>query len=152
MIRFRITSGLPLYELWVREGWGVFGYLDVGMPSWLYGVLAGVTGAIAAATTTLLTRLRGRTTLMLIAYLAVAGLSLLVLLHISDYRSIIAGRGQLVQGRYLLPVIGIAGLAVALLVARTPARWRAVACGLTLAGLVVLQLIGLASVATRYFT
>jgi hypothetical protein len=152
MTPFRTTPDLPVYDLWVREGWGIFGYLDVGMPSWVYGVLTAVSALMAAAGVALLTRVRGRLAWALIGYLAIAGLSLLVLLHVSDYRSIIAGRGQLIQGRYLLPAAGLAGLATALVVTRLPPRLRGSACAVLLAGLALLQLLALSGVATRYYT
>jgi hypothetical protein len=151
MTQLKTTPGLHLYEIWVREGWGVFGYLDVAMPSWLYGVLAGVSAVITAAGLALLARVRRRLSWIRIAYLALAGLSLMLLLHVSDYRSIIAGRGQLVQGRYLLPVISLAGLAAALVIGRLSPRWRGPACGALLAGLMLVQLLALSTVATRYY-
>ena len=38
----RVTSGLPVYDIWLRQGWGVFGWLELWMPEAVYVLLAGV--------------------------------------------------------------------------------------------------------------
>ena len=48
-IRERVTPGLSVYDVWIREGWGTFGWLDVSMTRWVYHVLAGVTALVAVA-------------------------------------------------------------------------------------------------------
>ena len=58
-----------------------------------------------------------------------------MLLHITEYRALIIGEGQFLQGRYLLPVVGLLGLAIALIVSRIPLKARALVCALTLVAL-----------------
>jgi 4-amino-4-deoxy-L-arabinose transferase-like glycosyltransferase len=149
---FRTTTGLPLYDIWLRQGWGVFGWLEIGMPSWVYAVLTAATALVGVASAALIARFRDRLQLALVAFFGLALLGLLFGLHLTDYRSIIAGEGPLLQGRYLLPVVGLFGLGVALTVSRLPQRWRGPACGVVVAGLLLLQVLALATVAQRYYT
>jgi hypothetical protein len=87
----------------------------------------------------------------MLAFFALVLVALLGLLHITEYRSIIAGKGPILQGRYLLPVIGLLGLAVGLIVARIPVRARPSACAVVLAGLLAWQAISLVSVIRAYY-
>ena len=131
---------------------GVFGWLSVKMPEFVYRLLAFVSTAIAVPAVVLVARIRGRVALGLLAFYSVALLSLLALIHLVDYRSLIAhGAGPVVQGRYLLPLMPLFGLAVSLILIRLPARWRGQACAAVVAGLIVLQVLSLATVAQAYY-
>jgi 4-amino-4-deoxy-L-arabinose transferase-like glycosyltransferase len=147
-----LSLPLPVYYFWIREGWGVFGWLDVVMPAWVYGVLVAISALIVFPALALLARFRDRLRLELADFFALALVALLGLLHVSDYRSIIAGDGPLVQGRYLLPLVALLGLAVGLLLSRLPARWRPAAGGIVLAALLVLQVLALGTIARTYYT
>jgi hypothetical protein len=142
---------VPLYGVWIKEGWGVFGWLDVSMPDWLYGILAAITGAIAVGTLALLVRLRSRKALAMLSFLTVALGVMLAGLHWEGYRSYISGQGPLLQGRYLLPLIGIFGLAVGLLVKRLGTPRGAYACALLVPALLALQCVALGSIVRSYF-
>ena len=148
---FRTTPQLPLYDVWVRQVTGVFGWLDVYLPLWVYKVAAAVGGLIAIAGVALLVRLRDRRHLALLAFFALAVLSLLGLLHITEYRAVIAGYHTFLQGRYLLPVVGVMGLAVSLIVNAVPRQLRAPACGLVLTTLLSLQVISLVALLEAYY-
>ena len=152
MTPFRATSGLPVYDTWIRQGWGMFGWLEVAMPSWLYGVLAGACGFVAVASAAIVARFRDRIRWSLVAFFALAVAALLFGLHLTEYRSIIYEHGPLLQGRYILPLSGLFGLAVALILTRLPARWRAPVCGVVLAAMLLVQVLALATVAQRYYT
>ncbi len=149
---FRTTPGLPVYDMWIREGWGVFGWLEIAMPPWLYMILAGFTAIVAVWSAALIAKMRDRLRLSLLAFFALALIALLFGLHLTEYRSLIDGQGALLQGRYLLPLVGLFGLAVALIVTRIRARWRPPVCGAVLAGLLLLQVLALATVTQRYYT
>jgi 4-amino-4-deoxy-L-arabinose transferase-like glycosyltransferase len=149
---FRVTVDLPLYDVWIGEGWAAFGWLDVGMASWLYPVFAGVTAVFAVAGAAVLARFRDRLRLELVAYFALTSVSLLAGLHLTEYRSLIAGDGPVLQGRYVLPLIGLFGLAPALVMTRLPVRVRGAACASLVAALMVLQVLALATVARAYYT
>jgi hypothetical protein len=149
---FPESSMLPLDYYWIREGWATFGWEDVTLPAWAYTVLIYVSAAVAVSVVALVARFRDRLRWQLVGFLALALAALLGLLHVSDYRSIIAGGGPLVQGRYLLPVVALLGLAFGLLVTRVPARWRAPAAGAVLALVLLLQVLALGTIARTYYT
>lgn len=145
------TSGLAIYDVWLRQGWGTFGWLDVTLPAWLYPLLTAVSAIVLVPAAVLLTVIRRWRRSALIAFLGVALMALLAGLHVTDYRSLVAQQGPILQGRYLLPAIALLGLAAGLIVRRLPDRARAAACGLMLAGLLVLQVISLATVLQAYY-
>ncbi len=148
---FRTTPQLPVYDVWGHQVTGVFGWLDVFQPHWMYPTAAVIAGGLAIADIALLVRLRERRPWELLGFLALGLVALLGLLHITEYRVLISGGGPFLQGRYLLPVVGIAGLAVALVVSRVPLRLRAPACGLTLTLLLAAQAISLAAIVQAYY-
>ena len=98
-----------------------------------------------------LAQLRQRRQLALLSFYALTMIALLGLLHITDYRSIVAGQGPILQGRYLLPIVGLLGLAVGLVVAKLPIRWRASASGLSLTGLLVFQTVSLVALLEAFY-
>jgi 4-amino-4-deoxy-L-arabinose transferase-like glycosyltransferase len=148
---FRITSDLPAYDLWLRQGTGVFGWLDVYLPGWLYQAAAVTAAGLAVLTVGLLSRLRRPVDLLLLAFFGLTLLALLVLLHVVEYRTLIIGGGPFLQGRYLLPVVSLLGLAVGLVVARIPFGFRPAACALVLTTLLAVQVISLSTVAHAYY-
>lgn len=141
----------PVYLTWLRSGWAEFGWLDVSLPSGAYKLLAAFTAGVTVLALVHVVRLRGRLRLELLAFFAVALLSLLTLLHVTDYRSILAGQGRLLQGRYLLPASGLFGLSLALILTRLPRRWQAPAGALLIVSGLALQLLSLAVVARSYY-
>lgn len=147
----RTTPDLPVYDIWVRQLTGVFGWLDVYLPVWMYRVAAVSAAALGLGCIGLLTRLRERRHLALLAFFALTLLALLVVLHVTEYRALIAGGGQFMQGRYLLPVVSLFGLAVGLVIARVPARIRPSACALALTVLLVMQVISLSTELHAYY-
>jgi 4-amino-4-deoxy-L-arabinose transferase-like glycosyltransferase len=152
MIQNRVTAGLSVYNIWLRQGWGTFGWLEVAMPSTVYTLLAGFMSVVAIASAVIVATFRDRLRWSLVALFAVALVALLFGLHLTEYRALIAGQGPILQGRYLLPVLGLFGLAVALVVGRLPASWRAPTCGVLIAGMLLLQLVALSTVGARYYT
>ena len=148
----RLTPGLPVYDVWLREGWGVFGWLEVRMPETVYAVLGAFMSVVAIASAAIIASFRDRLRWELIGFFAVALVALLFGLHLTEYRSLIASQGPILQGRYLLPVLGLFGLAVALVVGRLPAPWRAPVCGVLIAGMLLLQIVALGTLGARYYT
>ncbi|MHB8690865.1 MAG: DUF2142 domain-containing protein [Solirubrobacteraceae bacterium] len=148
----RQLSGLPLWNLWIRQGWGVFGWVDVYMTGWVYVVLAVVTGAVAIGAVAIVVRACDALRLSLVAFFAVAVLSLLAVVHVIEYEFLTTGQGAFIQGRYLLPIVSLFGLAVALVVSRLPARARGPAVAVVMVGLLALQVLALATVARTYYT
>ncbi len=148
----RTTPGLSVYNVWLKGAWGTFGWLEFGMPTWVYTVLGGVTAAVGLISAGIVATLRGAVRWELFLFFALAFLALVFGLHLTDYRSIIRMQGAILQGRYLLPVLALFGLAVALIVSRVPVRWRGALCGLIVIGMLALQVIAMAAVAGRYYT
>jgi hypothetical protein len=148
----RVTSRLSVYYIWLREGWGVFGWLEVAMPGWVYALATAFMSVVAIASAAIVATFRDRLRWGLIGFFAVALVALLVGLHLTEYRALIASQGPILQGRYLLPVLGLFGLAVALVVGRLPASWRAPVCGVLIAAMLLLQIVALSSVGARYYT
>ncbi|HEX4011426.1 MAG TPA: DUF2142 domain-containing protein [Solirubrobacteraceae bacterium] len=147
----RTTPGLPAYDIWLRQGAGTFGWLDVTLPGWMYHAAAWLAGVIAVAGIALVTRLRNRRHLALLGFFALTLIALLGLLHITEYRALLLGEGQFLQGRYLLPVVGLLGLAFGLIVARIPGRARIWVCSLTITALLAVQVISLATIVQAYY-
>jgi hypothetical protein len=152
LARERVTPGLSVYNVWVRESWGVFGWLDVAMPSWVYTVVGSFTAMIAALSAAILSSFRDRLRWQLVGFFGLALAALLVGLHLTEYRSLINHQGPFLQGRYLLPVVGLFGLAVALVLGRLPRRWQGPACATLVPAMLLLQVLALATVARTYYT
>jgi hypothetical protein len=141
----------PFYIYWIHQGTAAFGWLVVMLPAWVYTAATVIWATLSVATLGLLTRLRGSRSLMLLAFYALTLIGLLGLLHITEFRSIISGGGQFMQGRYIYPLIGLFGLAVALIITRVPRAWRAPVCGLVLIGLFTMQALSLATVLHAWY-
>jgi 4-amino-4-deoxy-L-arabinose transferase-like glycosyltransferase len=152
MSRFRWTPGLGVWDVWIVEGLiGRFGWLTVFLPEWIYAATAVIFGAFGLAALWFVAKLRNRTALWLLGFLAIALIALVGGLHWIDYRAVINGQGPLLQGRYLLPVIGLFGLAVGLVVSRLPEPFRPVACGAVLLLLLSLQALSMSAVIKAFY-
>jgi 4-amino-4-deoxy-L-arabinose transferase-like glycosyltransferase len=151
MTPFRVTPQLPLYDIWVRQLTGVFGWLDVSLPAWMYPVSATLAAGVTVTAIGILTRVRGRGHLPLLAFFSLTAVALLGVLHITEYRVLIAGQGEFLQGRYLLPIVGLLGLLVAVIVVRVPRTVRPAIGGLILVVLLAAQVLSLATIAQGYY-
>jgi len=148
---FPALGGLPAYEVWVKTGWGAFGWFETRLPEPVYVVLALLTLVVALAAIAALLRARHRLDPAVAILLAVAPLSVLFVLHLVEAYSITVGQGAITQGRYLLPLAPLGGLGVgAALTLLRPGR-RPLAVGGLLGLLLALQLLSLAVVADRFY-
>jgi 4-amino-4-deoxy-L-arabinose transferase-like glycosyltransferase len=145
---FPQDAGPRFFSVWLQGGWARFGWLEVRFGDPVYWVLGAVTAAVAAGAALALWRTRARLDLAVGLLLALVAGSLLAGLHWSEYRISVTGFNQ---GRYLLPLIGIAGLAVAQALTLLPAHRRAAGAAVVLAGLFALQIFSLALVAERFY-
>ena len=152
MTTFHESNGLAVDSVWLRQGWATFGWLDVRLSDWIYQLLGALTAGFALLAAAFLVTMRWAGRRMLMIFFTVAGIALLFGLHLTDYRSIIAAEGPLLQGRYLLPIVGLFGLVVSLALVRLPRRWRGPGAGAVLAALLVLQILALATVTQAYYT
>ena len=142
-----------VYDSWLKTGWGAFGWLEVRFPEWTYSLIAIFSALVILGGVTALARanLRRRVDPVLVAFLFLAGLGLMLVLHWADYTFITVQRHPVEQGRYVLPLIGIGGLALAGGVTLLARRWRASAVGVVLALLVTLQIASIGLTMGRYF-
>ena len=125
MTPFRVTPQLPLYDVWVRQVTGVFGWLDVALPAWMYPVSTALAAGVTVTAVALLTRVRGRRHLPVCAFFALTAIALLGVLHITEYRVLIAGQAA--------PLPRLLGLLVGVIVLRAPRAVRPAIGGSTLA-------------------
>jgi hypothetical protein len=151
MHSFRLVAGTPAVTVWVKEGAGDFGWLDVPLPSWMLELAEALVGVLTLASIWLLARLRGTWRLGLLAVDLLALISLLVLLHVTEYRQTLGGGGAFLQGRYILPVVSLLGLAVGLILTRLPRPARGPAMALVFVGLLAGQALSLATVLHAYY-
>jgi hypothetical protein len=150
--RFHPIAGLGVYDVWLKQGWATFGWGEVQLPPWVYALLGAATAFVGVAGVSLALAGRAVRRLPLLGFFALVLLGLLFGLHLTEYRAVIGGQGALLQGRYLLPVVGLFGLTVALIVVRIPRRWRGMTAGAIVAALLLLQVLSLATVAKVYYT
>lgn len=148
---FRTTPDLPVVDIWMHEITGVFGWADVYLAPWVYTLTGWIAVILGMSTVALLARRHRPGAAALLAFFALCVLALLGLLHITEYRVLIGGGGQFLQGRYLLPIVSLLGLVVGLVAGRLPARLRAPGGALVLAGLLAFQCLSLATVVKAYY-
>ncbi|HET6448700.1 MAG TPA: DUF2142 domain-containing protein [Conexibacter sp.] len=147
-------GGYPAYRIWVMQGWGAFGWLEVRFPEPAYKAFAAITAAIAVAAVGRLVHAWRRTERIDAAvplFLAAVVLALLIGLHWTDYHHVRSGAGRFMQGRYLFPLIPLGGVAVAGALCWLRGAGRQLAAGVALGGLVTLQLLSLGLVAVRFY-
>jgi hypothetical protein len=139
-----------VFDIWIRGVWGAFGWTEVTFPPEVYAVLALFTAGVIATAALVLWRTRRSADLAVGGFLLVTVVSLLAGLHWSEYRLLESGQGNFNQGRYLLPLVGIAGLVLAnALRALAPAR-RVLGASAALGGLFILQAFSLGLVLERF--
>jgi hypothetical protein len=142
---------LPADYIWLQGLWGAFGWLEVTFPPITYDVLVGLSIIVAVAAGVSLWRTRRATDWAVAAFLALVTLTLLAGLHWTEFRQISRGGGPLNQGRYLLPLVGIAGLVLAQALRMLSGRLRAYGVAAVLGGLMVLQLAALGLMLDRFY-
>jgi 4-amino-4-deoxy-L-arabinose transferase-like glycosyltransferase len=87
----------------------------------------------------------------LLWFLCSAVFGLLLLLHAADYLVFARDHAWFMEGRYLLPIVGVFGLGVALILSSVPEGVRKMLVGLTLAALLGFQGVSLAAVLHAYY-
>ncbi|MDA0185154.1 DUF2142 domain-containing protein [Solirubrobacter phytolaccae] len=146
-----VAHTIPVYDIWFKGVWGSFGWTEVLFRNRIYLLLLLVTVAVVVLAAIELWKTRAGSDWAIGAFLALAAVALLGGLHWSEYNLLTGGASNFNQGRYLLPLAGIAGLVLAFAVRRlSPAR-RSIAVGVVLGGLMVLQLASLSLVLTRFY-
>ncbi len=142
---------LPAYDIWIKTGWGAFGWLEVRFPNPVYVLLAVVTVGLIAGGLWAAFRNRPRLDLAVAAFLGLAVVCLLAGLHWIEWRQLNANAITFNQGRYLLPLLPVLGACAAGAFGLLPSRLRAPAVGVLVGGLFVLELFALAINAGRFY-
>lgn len=146
-----LGNTLPAYDIWLKGVWGSFGWLEVRFPSPLYLGLTALTLAFAVLAGITLWRTRRTIDWLVAAFVLTISVVLFIGLHWTEYQQIHAGAGPINQGRYLLPLVGVAGLVVAQGLRRFAPRHRVYAVGTVVGGLMGLQFVALGLLLERYF-
>lgn len=144
-------GGTPANQIFVKQIWGAFGWLEVRFPDGFYRVFLWITVALLVAAVARLVATWRRINPIVAIFLALTALALLAGLHWTDFHQLTGGRGSFMQGRYLFPIVALGGLAVAQAVSWLRGGGRAAAVGVALGGLLVLQFASLALVAARFY-
>jgi hypothetical protein len=149
--RFPNAEELPLYEIFVKQAWGAFGWLEVMYAEPVYAVLTALTAVVLVAAGVALWRTRRSVDLAIAAFFVLVAVTLLAGLHWTEYHYVLGGNVNFMQGRYLFPLIGLGALILAKALTLVPTGWRATVVAAGIGLLVVLQLYGLGLALQRYY-
>lgn len=138
------------YDVWVRSGWGNFGWSELLLPAGVYLAIAVTCVAIFAGAAVALLRRRFVLTADVAAFLGTAAAALVLGLHWGEYNQFVSQGLSLLQGRYLLPLLPIGGLAAVAALSNLGPRWRGAGAGALIAALWGLQVFELGVVVGRF--
>jgi hypothetical protein len=144
-------DGLAVYSVWLKTGWGAFGWLEVRYASPVYTVLTAITIGVAIVALAGLWKARRTVDRAVVLFFAVVGAVLLVGLHWTEYRLLRSGAGPFNVGRYLFPMVGLGGLAVAQTVRTLRPALRPAGVATVLSGLLLLNGYALALMVERFY-
>lgn len=147
-------EGYGFRQVWVETFFARFGSLDTQFRTGIYDLLQLlVVGGLLAFYTAAVVRWRWIVAhWQMVLTLAVTPAAMLTALHLAAYRQLTnASMDPLLQGRYLLPCVGLVGLAAAALCASLPRRAGAALAGSLLAIGVLLSLGGLGISVVRFY-
>jgi 4-amino-4-deoxy-L-arabinose transferase-like glycosyltransferase len=146
-----VAHTIPVYDIWLKGIWGSFGWTEIVFRNRVYVLIAALTVVVVIAAAVELWRTRAGADKAVGAFLALTTLALLVGVHWSEYNLLTGGASNFNQGRYLLPLAGVAGIVLALAVRRLAPARRPLAVAAVLGGLLMLQLLSLALVLQRFY-
>jgi hypothetical protein len=142
--------GYSLFQVWIKQCWAAFGWLEVRFSDGVYRVLAILTAGAAAGALAALWRARRRLDWAVVAFLGVTALVLLAGLHWTDYRFIKGGHA-FIQGRYIFPVLPILATGLAAAVGLAGTRVRRPLAGGVLAFLFAFHVACIGLVVERFY-
>ena len=139
------------YDVWIRSGWGNFGWAELLLPEGAYAAIAAAVVLIFGAAAGAVVRRRFCLDAPTWAWFAaVAGL-LVLGLHWGEYNQFLNIGVSLLQGRYLLPLLPLGGLAAVAALSNLPRARRALPAAGLLVGLFALQVFSLGIVIGRFY-
>jgi 4-amino-4-deoxy-L-arabinose transferase-like glycosyltransferase len=149
----RVGPSYGYHQVFIESFFGRFASLEVAYPAGVYALIqlacfAGLAGVVAAiATRWQAVRARWAE----LAVLAALAVSMIGLLHLASYRSLVGSSDPLITGRYLLPLITVFGLTVAFVLTSVKQRLSAVLGTLAVTSLLALNLTGLMLTFARFY-
>jgi hypothetical protein len=149
----RIGPPYGYHQVFIETFFGRFASLEVLYPPGVYALIQVaaffglITLAWALATRWHAVRARWG---QLVVLIAIAG-SMIALLHLASYRSLVGSSDPLITGRYVLPLATVFGLTVAFVLTSLPRRVGAVLGTLVVTSLLALNLVGLMLTFTRFY-
>lgn len=146
-----VPMTLPIYDVLLEGSWARFGWLEVRFPEGVYIVLALATVLVSVAAIVSLWRARARLDRGVLAFFALAAVTLMAGLHWQEYQLVLGGSGPIMQGRYILPLVALAGLVVAAAVRLVPPARRLAVTGLLVGGLFALSAFSLGLTLERFY-
>jgi 4-amino-4-deoxy-L-arabinose transferase-like glycosyltransferase len=153
LMDLRIGPDYGYRQVFIESFFGRFATLEVGYPGEVYTLIQAACAIGLAGLVALVLRrwpeIRARWAE--IVALGAITVSMVGLLHLASYRSLVGTMDPLITGRYLLPVVVAFGLAVAFVVGSLRARASAIAGALVLSSLLALNLAGLMLTLTRFY-
>jgi 4-amino-4-deoxy-L-arabinose transferase-like glycosyltransferase len=142
------------YEQMYIEGFfGRFGSLEVAYPALIYLLiqLAAAAGIVGLAAAVVHRRGAVRARWPEVTALAAIAISMIGLLHLASYRSLVGTGDPLITGRYLLPLVPVFGLTVAFVLTSLRPSASAVLGTFVLTSLLALNLGGLMLTFARFY-
>jgi hypothetical protein len=145
MMPARLGPSYGFRQVAIESFFGRFATLEIAYPAGLYSLIkiacvVGL-GGLVAAVATRWSAVRARWAE--VAALAAIAVSMIGLLHLASYRSLVGSNDPLITGRYVLPLVAVFGLTVAFVISSARPRTRAVLGTLVLSSLLALNLGGL---------
>ncbi len=140
-----------LYDVWLKESVGAFGWLEVRWPPNVYRAAALLSLLVIGLFFLAVHRRRRTLDRTVLIFFAGSVFTVMAGLHWNEYK-LAEEHGALInQGRYLFPMVGLAGLVCAGALTVVAPRRRPLALATFLAALAVLELFSLGNVAARFY-
>jgi Predicted membrane protein (DUF2142) len=141
-------------EVFIQGFWSDYAHLEIVLPSTAVDLLqvSSIALLIALYTLAVMRRETFREWWDTAALLLVAGVSMILLVHLVSYRNLLGDpHDPLYAGRYLLPLISVFAIGVTVFVAALPRRIVPVAAGLTIGVSIALVLSGIGMSLVRFY-
>ncbi|MGN6187702.1 MAG: DUF2142 domain-containing protein [Conexibacter sp.] len=140
-------------QLYIETFFGAFGWLEVRYPQRIYTLIQlAAAGGLIALYTAVVVRARELWAQRHVAIgVAAIALSLIALLHLVSYLSLLGSADPLIVGRYLMPLVGVFALAVTFVATSLPRRLGPLLAAVLLGAAVALDLGGLGMVVIRFY-
>jgi Predicted membrane protein (DUF2142) len=148
------VAGYGFNEVYIQSFYSGFSWLEIEYPRFAIDLLHVATMLLLLGLYTVAVRRLDavKRSWPTTAFLLVTGLSMVALLHLSSYTTMLTNPGDpLLTGRYLFPLLSLLAIGVTVVVTALPRRISAFATGALVAAGIVLQLSGLGLAFVRFY-